>query len=146
MILLDASVLLAAYGRKSPRGNDSPAAATLRRMIESGMALGIPAIVLQEVLAGVRDKTQLHELHAHLSAFRILPATVADHVKAAQLAAACGEKRMPCSTAAALIVAQASHGGWQLYTLNSELTAVAKLGCVSLIETHKTASDGRRRS
>jgi predicted nucleic acid-binding protein len=133
MILLDASVLVAAYRRNPPDGGDSAEAAALRRMIGSGMALGIPGIVLQEVLSGVRNKTQFQELHAHLTAFRIRPATIEDHVKAAQLAAVCSAKRVPCTPSAALIVAQAGHCGWRLYTLDRRLAAVAKLGGVELL-------------
>jgi predicted nucleic acid-binding protein len=146
MILLDASVLVAAYRRKPPRGGKSAAAAALRRMIEAGTVLGIPAIVLQEVLTGVRSATQFQELHAHLTAFRVLPATIADHVKAAQLAAACSEKRIHCAVSAALIVAQAVHGGWRLYTLDRDLAAVARVGGAEVITTRETASAGRRRN
>ena len=93
MILLDTSVLVAAYRRKPPHGKDSSAASRSAPHDRSGMALGIPAIVLQEVLAGVRNKTQFQELHTHLTAFRILPATIEDHVEAAQIAAVCSAKR-----------------------------------------------------
>jgi predicted nucleic acid-binding protein len=133
MILLDSSVLVAAYRRKPPDGQDSLAGKSLRRMIGSGMTLGIPAIVLQEVLASVRNKTQFQELHTHLMAFRILPATIEDHVEAAKLSVVCVAKRTPWTPSAALIVAQAKHGGWRLYTLDRELAAVAKLGGVELV-------------
>lgn len=132
MILLDTSVLVAAYRRKSPDDGDSAAAVSLRRMIGSGTTLGIPATVLQEVLAGVQDKMQFQELQSHLMAFRILPATVEDHVKAAQISAACSAKRIDCTASAALIVAQAKHGGWRLYTLDPELAIVAKTSGVEL--------------
>lgn len=132
MILLDASVLVAAYRRQPSDGKDSPAAKSLRRMIGSGIALGIPAIVLQEVLAGVRNKTQFQELHTHLTAFRILPATVEDHVEAAKILAACLAERVPCTPSAALVVAQAKHGSWRLCTLDRELAAIAKLGGIEL--------------
>jgi predicted nucleic acid-binding protein len=138
-------VLVAAYRRKPPGGGDSAAAVSLRRMIESGIALGIPAIVLQEVLAGVRNKTQFQELHRHLTAFLILPATIENHVKAAQLAAVSSEKRVHCTPSAALVVAQAAAGGCRLYTLDREMAAVARIGDVELIGTRETASEGRRR-
>jgi predicted nucleic acid-binding protein len=145
MILLDASVLVAAYRRKPPDGKESAAAVALRRMIGTGTALGIPAIVLQEVLAGVQSKTQFKELHTNLTAFRILPATTEDHVKAAQLAAVCSAKRILCTPPAALIAAQAVHGGWRLYTLDRELAAIARLGGVQLVGTRETASEGHTR-
>jgi predicted nucleic acid-binding protein len=144
MILLDTSVLVAAYRRKPPQGKESSAAIALRRMIGAGMALGIPAIVLQEVLAGVQNKTQLQELHSHLMAFRILPATVEDHVNAAQLSAACSAKRIVCTSSAALVVTQAKHSGWRLYTLDRELAAVARIGGVELAGTRETAGEPRR--
>jgi len=144
MILLDASVLVSAYRRKPPNGKDSAAAIALRRMIGAGMALGIPAIVLQEVLAGVQNKTQFQELQSHLTAFRILPATAEDHVQAAQLAATCSAKRIAYTSSAALIVAQAKHGGWRLCTLDGELMAVARLGGVVLVGKGETASETRR--
>ncbi len=144
MILLDTSVLVAAYRRKPPQGNESSAAIAMRRMIGAGMALGIPAIVLQEVLAGVQNKTQFQELQSHLTAFRILPATIEDHVQAAQLAPVCSAKRIAWTPLAALIVAQAKHGGWRLYTLDPDLAAVAKIGGVALAGPRETASETRR--
>lgn len=143
MILLDTSVLVAAYRRNSLRGSSSKAAAALRHMIESGISLGIPAIVLQEVLSGVREKSQFQELHAHLSAFQIQPATIEDHVAAAKLAAECSAQRIPCTAQTALVVAQAAHGGRQLWTLDRDLAAVARAAKVRLVHTRETASGAR---
>ncbi|HEX3997903.1 MAG TPA: PIN domain-containing protein [Pirellulales bacterium] len=144
MILLDTSALVAAYGLKPPRGHGPSAVAALRHMIKSGMSLGIPAIVLQEVLAGVRDKTQFHELQTHFSAFRIVPATVEDHIRAAQLAVECAANRVACSTSAALIVAQAARGGWHIFSVDPALAAVARAVNVGLAPTRETASERRR--
>ncbi len=144
MILLDTSVLVAAYRRSSAAGRKSETAAALRQMIESGVSLGISATALQEVLAGVRDRAQFQELRTHLSAFRILAADVDDHVAAAQLAGKCAEKGIPCTSQAALVVTQAARGGWQLWTLDGEMAAVARAANVRLARTRETASESRR--
>ena len=145
MILLDTSVLVAAYRRNSPNGGNSKAAAALRHMIESGVSLGIPAIVLQEVLSGVREKMQFQELLTHLLAFRIQPATTDDHIAAAQLAAECIAKGIPCTAQAALIAAQAAHDGRQLWTLDRELAAVARAAKVHVVRTRQPQAAHRRR-
>lgn len=144
MILLDTSVLLAAYRRRTPRGAESEAAVALRRMIESGLSLGIPAGALQEVLGGVRDRAQFQELQAHLTAFSVAPPTIDDHIAAARLAVECRAQRMKCKSQTMLVVAHAARAGWRLFTLDRETAAVARVAGVEVVTTRETASDGRR--
>ena len=117
MILLDTSVLVAAYRRKPPQAAIRRPRSALRRMIGAGMALGIPAIVLQEVLAGVRDKAQFYELHS--------PSDRVSHCagddrgpcpSGATRGRVCSAKRIRCPTAMATIVAQAAQDQW-MFTL-----------------------------
>ena len=58
MIVLDTSVLSLVFRRKAKAAVDPPAALALRRMIADDWPLGIPGIVLQELLSGVRTPTQ----------------------------------------------------------------------------------------
>jgi len=93
VILLDTSLLILAYGRRGRNEAEPPPVTMLRRLIVSGASLGIPAIVLQEVLAGVRSQTHFEQLRSHLAAFRIVTATPEHHVEAARITAACTAKK-----------------------------------------------------
>ena len=131
MILLDTSMLLAAYGRPTARG-DRGAATILRHLIENGAPLAIPAIVVQEVLAAAHGSAQAEELRSHLVAYSLLPATLDQHLRAARIAGQCAVRGVPCSTVAALVAAQAVVHGAELLTLDLELVAVAQAVGVKL--------------
>jgi predicted nucleic acid-binding protein len=90
VILLDTSVLSRAFRRQRP----GPAEAGLRTVVESMMAgeaeLGLPGIVLQEVLSGIRTEKQFSDLqHRLVAAFSIVHPSTADHVEAARLRNRC---------------------------------------------------------
>lgn len=131
MILLDTSMLLAAFGRPAAHG-DHGAATTLRRLIESGAPLAIPAMVVQEVLAAAQGAAQADELRSHLVAYSLLPATLDQHLRAARIAGQCAARGVFCSTVAALVAAQALAHGAELLTLDLELVAVAQVAGVKL--------------
>ena len=65
MILIETSLLALAYERRT--GPEPPAVVVLRQMIRENVTLGIPGIVWQELLAGVRSESQFRQLEAHLA-------------------------------------------------------------------------------
>ena len=133
MILLDTSVLSRAFRRRRP----SPAEASLRAIVESlldGDAdLGVPGIVLQEVLSGIRSERQFADLQRTLvTAFSIVHATTDDHVEAARLRNRCLASGVNASGTDCLIAAVAVAGGHALFAMDDDFVAIAKLAPLEL--------------
>jgi predicted nucleic acid-binding protein len=140
VILLDASILSAAYRRnKRPAAPRAPVT-VLGRMIRANFSLGVPGIVLQEVLAGVRSHSQFQQLKSHLAAFPLLLATEADHVEAARITQACLVHKVLCSAAEALIAAQAVAAEARLFTLDRAYSAIAQHAGFQLFDFHELSA------
>ena len=74
--------------------------------MESDVALGLPGIVLQEVLSGIPSEKQFADLRAKLlTGFAVVPASTQDHVDAARLKNACANKGLNASGIDCLIAA-----------------------------------------
>src|SRR5262249_13383678 len=89
--------------------------------------LGLPAIVVQEVLSGVRSEKQFADLQRRLTAaFTILVPRVEEHVEAARLRNKCRSKGISASGPDCLIAVQAMAGGHELFTSDPDFKAIAK--------------------
>jgi hypothetical protein len=127
VILLDTSVLSRSFRRKRPGAAERAVRAQLEELLESEAAIGIPGIVLQEVLSGVASSKQVESLREQLQAsFPILPATESDHIEAARVRNACTAAGVNASTNACLIAACAIDGGHELFALDDDYVAIAK--------------------
>jgi hypothetical protein len=127
VILLDTSVLSRVLRRQRP----GPAELRLRAAFAGLMAgeapVGLPGIVLQEVLSGVRSLTQFTELRDHLlSAFAIVPASVDHHVEAARLRNLCASRGTNVSGLDCLIAASTIAGGHRLFAIDRDFEAIAR--------------------
>jgi predicted nucleic acid-binding protein len=140
VILFDTSVLSRVLRRRHP----GPAERRLRAVFDELMAsddpLGLPGIVLQEVLSGVRSERQFAELSGRvLSAFSILPEGVSEHVEAARVRNACLAKGLNVSGVDCLIAACAITGGHELFTVDEDFEAIAKHTPLKLYRGHDVA-------
>lgn len=140
MILFDTSVLSCVLRRRHP----GPAERRLRAVFDELMAsddpLGLPGIVLQEVLSGVRSERQFAELSGRvLAAFSILPEGVSEHVEAARVRNVCLAKGLNVSGVDCLIAACAITGGHQLFTVDEDFEAIAKHTPLKLYRGHDVA-------
>ncbi len=89
--------------------------------------LGLPGIVLQEVLSGVRSRRQFGELSGKLlAAFTILSEGVSEHVEAARLKNVCLAKGLNVSGIDCLIAACAITGNHELYAIDEDFEAIAE--------------------
>lgn len=144
MILLDTSVLTAVFGRR-PKGAPEPrAAGIVRAMLREDAPLGIPGVVLQEALSGVRDGTQVGRLRDLLEGFPIVTAEPRHHVEAARMARICRGRGLNPSPARCLISALAADREALLFTLDESFVRMASHCGVRLFGVGK-ASDGLRR-
>jgi predicted nucleic acid-binding protein len=127
LILLDTSVLSLTYRRRRRGQHTMPGeVAELARLIEQDLPLAIPGIVLQELLSGLRDATELARLRATLAGFPVITATMADHLAAAEIANACRARGIAGATIDCLIAAQAIGGSFALFTLDRDFARIAR--------------------
>jgi predicted nucleic acid-binding protein len=108
--------------------------------MQSDASLGLPGIVLQEVLSGLPSEKAFRDLRAQLvAAFTILPASVDDHVEAARLKNLCAAKGANVSGIDCLIAATAIAGGHELFTADEEFDTIRQHTSLKLFEGHGVA-------
>ena len=95
--------------------------------------LGLPGIVLQDVLSGLPSDRQFRELRTKLiGAFTIVPASVDDYVEAARLKNACASKGVNVSGIDCLIAASAIAKGHELFAFDADFEAIGKHSALRL--------------
>ena len=125
MILLDTSVLSLAFRRRRGGEAESQVAATLRRLVAEDAPMGVPGIVLQELLSGVRTAQEFDRLKDLMEGFPAMMARREDHVTGARIANACARKGVPTSTVDCLIAALAISRRAALFTLDTDFARMA---------------------
>lgn len=127
MILLDTSVLSRVFRRRRPGPEEERIRTVVERLLASEAPLGLPAIVLQEVLSGISDERQFAELAERLqSSFAILESSTADHVEAARLKNRCQAAGFNVSGPDCLIAVLAIAGGHRLYAVDQDFDRLAE--------------------
>ena len=82
MILVDTSVLSRVFRRKRPGPAEVRLRGAVERLLSSDRQLGLPSIVLQEILSGIRSDKQFANLAQRLvGGFTIVHPTTADCVE-----------------------------------------------------------------
>jgi predicted nucleic acid-binding protein len=127
LILLDTSVLSRVFRRRHPGPKEQELAAVLEGLMTTDVALGLPGIVLQEVLSGIRGEKQFVDLQGRLlSAFRIVHPSTADHVQAARLRNRCLARGLNVSGIDCLIATVTVTGGHELFAVDGDFAALAR--------------------
>lgn len=127
MILLDTSVLSRVFRRKRPGAAERGLQAALEALMAGDAPLGLPGIVLQEVLSGIASQRQFSDLKGRLlSAFTIIAATIQDHVEAARLRNLCAGKGVNVSGIDCLIAVAAMAGGHELFAVDADFEVIAE--------------------
>lgn len=140
MILLDTSVLSRVFRRQSPGPAERELHAAFETLLKSDRPIGIPGIVLQEVLSGLKSETRLLELRGKLlAAFAVLPATIDDHVQAARLKNRCMSKGVNVSPIDCLIAASAIAGGHALFSVDEDFEAIRRHSELDLVKVRDLA-------
>jgi predicted nucleic acid-binding protein len=104
-------------------------------MLLENTPVGIPGIVLQELLSGVRTETQFTRLQKLLEPFPILTAERADHVLAARISNACRGRGVSTSSVDCLIAALAASRDAFLFTLDEDFARIAPLCGLKLFKS-----------
>ena len=137
MILFDTSVLSRVLRRRRPGPEERRLQAVFEDLMESDAPLGLPGIVLQEVLSGIRSHRQFTDLSAKLlGAFAIVPAGVREHVEAARVKNICLGKGLSVSGVDCLIAACAIAGIHELFTVDNDFKAIAVHAPLRLFKGH----------
>jgi predicted nucleic acid-binding protein len=126
VIILDTSVLSLAFRRKTKEATDSPHAAALHRMIKDDWPLGIPGIVFQELLSGIKTHSQFRSLQVDLQGISILLAERRHHLRAAEIHNACRRQGIACTSIDSLIAATTLLANGMLLTLDGDFDHIAK--------------------
>ncbi len=133
MILVDTCVWSLAFRRKNRTGDEAPAVAELRRLIESNEPVAIPGIVLQELLSGLREEAQLQRLHRALAGFPCQLASRDHHVAAARLWNRCRAAGVTAAAIDCLIAALCIETGASLLTTDRDFERIADVSPLTLI-------------
>ncbi len=142
MIILDTSVLSRVFRRRRSGPDERRLQESFKRLLASETSLGLPGIVLQEALSGIRSEKQFADLHEKvLASFVIIVATTTDHVEAARLKNACLAKGLNLSGIDCLIAASAIAGDHELFAVDDDFTAIAQHSSLKLF--HGWAVDPR---
>lgn len=126
MILLDTSVLSRVFRRRRPGPEEMRLQERLAELLEGDVPLGLPGVVLQEILSGIRLDRQFRELRERLlSGFALVLPTAADHVEAARLKNRCLAEGLNVSGIDCLIAALAVSGTHQLFALDGDFQEIS---------------------
>jgi predicted nucleic acid-binding protein len=140
VILFDTSILSRVFRRRRLGPQERQLHATFGVLMQSDASLGLPGIVLQEVLSGLPSEKAFRGLRTKLlGAFTILPASVDDHVEAARLKKLCISKGANVSGIDCVIAATAIAGGHELFTADKDFDTIRQHSSLKLFEGHGVA-------
>ena len=122
-VIVDTSVWSLALRRDK---DDSPAPVQeLRHLIHDHRAQMMGPI-RQEILSGIRSKSQFKKLRKHLESFPDLPILTEDYVTAAQFFNHCRSKGIQGSNTDFLICAAAARSKFSIYTTDKDFQMFSK--------------------
>ena len=128
MILLDTSVLSAALRRRRPGPAESRVAEDLSNLLATGERVGVPGLVLQELLSGIREALQFEKIKAViLRGYPIVLAETRDHLLAAAILNGCARKGVAISSVDGLLAAIAVNLNASLFTTDRDFARVSRL-------------------
>ena len=134
MILLDTSVLSRVFRRARMGAEERRIQARLEELMAGDTWLGIPGVVLQELLSGIRSEAQFSELERKLVAsFAVVNAQTRDHIEAAKLRNKCLATGLAVSGPDCLIATLAIAGDHELFAMDEDFAALARHSPLRLV-------------
>lgn len=134
MILVDTSVWSLAFRRWSRPRPEPAAVGLLRQLVTDDQPVGMPGIVLQELLSGVREAKQGKRLRRLLEGYPLFLATREDHVEAAAIFSACRSGGVAASPVDCLLAAQCVTSGSVLLTTDRDFLRIAAHCALDVME------------
>ncbi len=140
MIMLDTSILSQVLRRNRQPGREIEVQA-IRELIASDRPVALPGIVVQEMLSGIRSSVEERAVSTALDGFPIHLADLRAHREAALVFTRCASEGIAVTHIDCLIAAQAMLAGAELFTLDSDFVAIARLTGLVLFEA-SAANEG----
>ena len=126
MFVIDTSVWSRALRRRERSEGEPPSALLIRRLVLDNEPIGVPGIVLQELLSGVRTKKEFVRLRKVLDPFPVLLATEEHHLLAATLYNTCKSNGLNVSPTDVLIASTAIQCRGTLITTDSDFRRMSE--------------------
>jgi len=138
VILFDTSVLSRVLRRKKPGEDERALHETLESLMVQEEPLGLPAIVLQELLTGIHSDKQFEQLRSRLLAsFQIIHPDTEDYIQAARMKNKCLAEGVNVSGADCLIAAITNGGEHELFALDADFESIARVVPLKLFDSRK---------
>jgi predicted nucleic acid-binding protein len=128
-ILVDTSVWSLAFRRSN--GSDHPSTMILRKLVSEGRA-ELFGPIRQEILSGIKTRSQFLSLRNDLRAFPDIQLSTEDHEDAARFFNLCRTKGIQGSNTDFLICATAARRNMPILTTDKDFTQFAKVLPISL--------------
>jgi predicted nucleic acid-binding protein len=124
VIVFDTSILSLALRRRSSAG-ELRAVSIFRKVVASNARALVPGIVFQEVLSGVRSRSQFLQLRSELENFPLLLAGPEHHLAAAAISNVCREHGVSAGAVDCLVAALTIAERSQLFTTDRDFARIA---------------------
>ena len=133
MILFDTSVLSRVFRRTAAGSEEKSLRLKVDAMLKEDVPLGIPVLVLQELLTGIRSEQQFAELQSTLlGSFEIIHPDTDNYVEAARLQNKCIAKGFNVSGPDCLIAAVTISEGHELFAIDTDFQTIARIAPLKL--------------
>ena len=130
------------FRRRRPGPAEKRFRDTVEGLLLADIPIGLPSVVVQELLSGLRSERGFDDLFERLrSSFAIINPTVADHVEAARLRNLCLAKGVNLSGADCLIAAQAISGSHELFAADGDFAQLSRHAPLRLFDPATDSSD-----
>lgn len=126
MVLVDTSIWSVAFRRRKPEDELPEEVNALQELIQSERNVGVPGVVLQELLSGLREEVQFTRLSRLMVGFPLILATEEDHIRAAQISNICRRSGVVAKTVDCLIAAMTIERNAQLFTTDKDFEYIAE--------------------
>lgn len=138
MILFDTSVLSRVLRRRKPGQDEERLQETLESLMSQEESLGLPAIVLQELLTGMQSEKQFDQLRSRLLAsFQIICPETTDFIEAARMKKKCLTEGVNVSGPDCLIAAVTIRGKHELFAMDADFESIARVTPLRLFDAGK---------
>ncbi|HLN57552.1 MAG TPA: PIN domain-containing protein, partial [Thermoanaerobaculia bacterium] len=106
--------------------------------------LGVPGLVLQELLSGIREAAQFDKIKAViLRGYPIVLAEIQDHLLAAAIVNGCARKGVAISSVDGLLAAIAVNRNARLFTTDRDFARVSRTFPLRLLTISKGGQESR---
>jgi len=127
LIIVDTSVWSLAFRRRSWPNDEMPGVIKLlQKLTREKEHLGVPGVVLQELLSGVKDPAQGERIKTLMEGYPLLLASKEHHIEAANISNVCRRSGISAATIDCLIAAQCIMLDGLLLTLDDDFKRISR--------------------